>query len=197
MNIERALRRRDEAPDATVERFVARARRDGLMDVACASFDSPFGEMFVAATTRGVVSVALSGDYFDKMMHDLAARVSPRVLSSDRELNVARRQLDRYFAGKLHDFDVPLDWQLSRGFALRVLKACARIPYGAVSSYRDMARAAGNVAATRAAGNALGGNPIPIIVPCHRVLRSGGAIGGYGGGLPMKEGLLRLEGALL
>jgi methylated-DNA-[protein]-cysteine S-methyltransferase len=119
------------------------------------------------------------------------------VLSAPKRLDPVRKQLDEYFAGRRHDFDVPLDWQLTHGFAQRVLRATARIPYGRVSSYREMAHKAGNVRATRAAGNALGSNPIPIVVPCHRVLRTGGSLGGYGGGLPMKEALLRMEGALL
>jgi methylated-DNA-[protein]-cysteine S-methyltransferase len=127
-------------------------------------------------------------------LEHLASKVSPRIIESPRRLDAVRKQLDEYFAGARKSFDVPLDWQLSHGFALRVLKATARIPYGRVSSYREKA---GNVRATRAAGNALGGNAIPIIVPCHRVLRTGGGLGGYGGGLPMKEALLKLEGALL
>jgi methylated-DNA-[protein]-cysteine S-methyltransferase len=178
-------------------RFVKAAEKENLVDIAFARVGSPFGELLVASTAKGVVQVSLTGYDQNETLEDLAARVSPRIFESAKRLEPVRRQLDEYFAGKRKDFDVPLDWQLSKGFALRVLKATARIPYGRVSTYREMAEKAGNVRATRAAGNALGGNAIPIIVPCHRVLRTGGGLGGYGGGLPMKEGLLRLEGALL
>jgi methylated-DNA-[protein]-cysteine S-methyltransferase len=118
------------------------------------------------------------------------------VLEAPARLDPVRRELDLYFAGKLHDFDLPLDWQLSRGFRLEVLRQTVRIPYGSTLSYKQIAARAGSERAVRAAGSALGANPIPIVVPCHRVLRTGGALGGYGGGLPMKESLLRLEGAL-
>jgi methylated-DNA-[protein]-cysteine S-methyltransferase len=118
------------------------------------------------------------------------------VLEAPARLDPVRRELDLYFAGELHDFDLPLDWQLSRGFRLEVLRQTARIPYGSTLSYKQIAARAGSERAVRAAGSALGANPIPIVVPCHRVLRTGGALGGYGGGLPMKESLLRLEGAL-
>jgi methylated-DNA-[protein]-cysteine S-methyltransferase len=177
-------------------RFVKAAEKENLVDVAFARVGSPFGELLVASTAKGVVQVSLTGYDQNETLEDLAARVSPRIFESTKRLDPVRRQLDEYFAGRRKDFDVPLDWQLSKGFALRVLKATARIPYGTVSTYRQMAEKAGNVRATRAAGNALGGNAIPIIVPCHRVLRTGGGLGGYGGGLPMKEALLRLEGAI-
>ena len=118
----------------------------------------------------------------------------PRVLEAPAELDEARRELDLYFEGKLDRFDLPLDWQLSEGFRLRVLHAIAAIPYGETRSYTEMATTAGNERAVRAAGTACGRNPIPLVVPCHRVLRSGGALGGYGGGLPMKQGLLRARG---
>jgi methylated-DNA-[protein]-cysteine S-methyltransferase len=107
-----------------------------------------------------------------------------------------RRELDEYFEGRRTSFDLPLDWQLTRGFTRRVLRRTAEIPYGDVSTYTKIAKAAGSPRAYRAAGNALGSNPIPIVVPCHRVLHSGGGLGGYGGGLDRKEFLLRLEGAL-
>lgn len=186
-----------EAAAQGAARFVKAAERENLVDVVFARVESPFGELLIASTSRGVVQVSLAGYDQSETLEDLASRVSPRIFESARRLDPVRRQLDEYFAGKRKSFDVPLDWQLSHGFALRVLKATARIPYGRVSSYREMAEKAGNVRATRAAGNALGGNAIPIIVPCHRVLRTGGGLGGYGGGLPMKEALLKLEGALL
>lgn len=198
--IEERLSRRVSVGDraaAEAARVVARAEKESLVDVAFARMDSPFGELLIASTPKGVVELSLPGYDQDEALEWLARKVSPRILESPRRLDAVRRQLDEYFDGKRTSFDVPLDWQLSHGFALRVLKATARIPYGKVSSYREMAEKAGNVRATRAAGNALGGNAIPIIVPCHRVLRTGGALGGYGGGLPMKEALLKMEGAIL
>ncbi len=139
--------------------------------------------------------VSLPGYEPDSALERLASQVSPRVVEAPARLDEARRELDLYFSGRLREFDLPLDWQLTTGFRRRVLRATARIPYGETRSYAEMARSAGNERAHRAAGSALGSNPIPIVVPCHRVLRSGGALGGYGGGLPMKEALLELEGA--
>jgi methylated-DNA-[protein]-cysteine S-methyltransferase len=192
--------RRTPAGDALAKattRFVKAAEKEKLVDVAFARVGSPFGELLVASTPKGVVQISLHGYSQEETLEELARKVSPRIVEAPRRLDAVRKQLDEYFAGKRRSFDVDLDWQLSHGFALRVLKATARIAYGNVSSYREMAEKAGNVRATRAAGNALGGNAIPIVVPCHRVLRTGGGLGGYGGGLPMKEALLRMEGALL
>jgi len=186
-----------EAAAQGAARFVKAAEKENLVDVVFARVDSPFGELLVASTPKGVVQLSLHGYDQNETLEELARKVSPRMFESPKGLDPVRKQLDEYFAGKRRKFDVDLDWQLSHGFALRVLKATARIPYGKVSSYREMAEKAGNVRATRAAGNALGGNAIPVIVPCHRVLRTGGGLGGYGGGLPMKEALLKLEGAIL
>ena len=186
-----------EAAAQGAARFVKAAEKENLVDVVFARVDSPFGELLVASTPKGVVQLSLHGYDQNETLEELARKVSPRMFESPKRLDAVRKQLDEYFAGKRRSFDVGLDWQLSHGFALRVLKATARIPYGAVSSYREMAQKAGNVRATRAAGNALGGNAIPVIVPCHRVLRTGGGLGGYGGGLPMKEALLQMEGAIL
>ena len=118
----------------------------------------------------------------------------PRVLEAPARLDEARRELDRYFEGGLTEFDLPLDWRLSHDFRRRVLRAIDRIPYGKTRSYTEVAASAGNARAVRAAGSACGSNPIPIVVPCHRVLRTGGALGGYGGGLPMKRGAARARG---
>ena len=186
-----------EAAAQGAARFVKAAEKANLVDVVFARVGSPFGELLLAATPKGVVQLSLHGYDQNETLEELARKVSPRIFESPKRLDPVRKQLDEYFAGKRRSFDVDLDWQLSHGFALRVLKATARIPYGAVSSYREMADKAGNVRATRAAGNALGGNAIPIIVPCHRVLRTGGGLGGYGGGLRMKEALLKMEGAIL
>jgi len=184
------------ATDGAVERLKARAAEEGLLDVAYATVDSPFGPLLLARTRKGLVRVGLPNQDRDELLIDLAARVSPRVLESPAELEEARRELDLYFDGKLDSFGLPLDWRLSGGFRQRVLRAINRIPYGQTRSYTEMARRAGNERAVRAAGTACGSNPIPLVVPCHRVLRSGGALGGYGGGLPMKRALLSLEGVL-
>jgi methylated-DNA-[protein]-cysteine S-methyltransferase len=181
---------------ATLKRLTERAAEEGLLDVAYTTTDSPFGPLLLASTPRGLVRVGLPNQDAEELLVDLSTRISPRVLEAPAQLDEARRELELYFDGKLTAFDLPLDWQLSRDFRRRVLRAIARIPYGQTRSYTEMARSAGNERAVRAAGTACGSNPIPLVVPCHRVLRTGGALGGYGGGLPMKEGLLRLEGTL-
>jgi methylated-DNA-[protein]-cysteine S-methyltransferase len=166
----------------------------GLLDVAYATFDSPVGTLLLAATPHGLVRLAYLGSEEEgKILEQLAAKVSPRVLAAPRRLDDPRRELDQYFAGRRRRFQVPLDWQLTHGFARRVLEATARIPYGATSTYKHVASDAGNAAASRAAGNALGSNPIPIIVPCHRILHTGGGLGGYTGGLERKRRLLAVE----
>jgi methylated-DNA-[protein]-cysteine S-methyltransferase len=180
----------------SLNRLAERAAAEGLLDVAYTTTDSPFGTLLLATTPRGLVRVGLPNQDRDELLLDLSKRVSPRVLEAPAPLEETRRELDLYFEGKLTDFDLPLDWQLSKDFRRRVLRAIARIPYGQTRSYMEMATSAGNERAVRAAGTACGTNPIPLVVPCHRVLRSGGALGGYGGGVPMKEGLLQLEGVL-
>jgi methylated-DNA-[protein]-cysteine S-methyltransferase len=178
---------------AGLQRLTERADEEGLLDVAYARSDSPFGTLLLATTARGVVRVGLPNQDAEGLLEDLAARVSPRVLEAPRRLDPVRRELDLYFEGKLTEFDLPLDWRLSRDFRRRVLRAIAAIPYGQTRTYREVAARAGNERAVRAAGTACGSNPIPIVVPCHRVLRTGGALGGYGGGLEMKRALLELE----
>ena len=177
----------------SLSHLAERAAEEGLLDVAYATTDSPFGPLLLAATPRGLVRVGLPNQDADELLVDLAARVSPRVLEAPARLDEARRELDLYFEGKLTDFDLALDWQLSKDFRRRVLRAIARIPYGQTRSYTEMARRAGNERAVRAAGTACGSNPLPLVVPCHRVLRTGGALGGYGGGLPKKKWLLEHE----
>ena len=179
-----------------LQRLTERAAEENLLDVAYATADSPFGPLLLATTPKGLVRVGLPNQDADELLVDLATRVSPRVLEAPAQLDEARRELDLYFEGKLDRFDLPLDWQLSDGFQLRVQKAIRGIPYGQTRNYTEMATKAGNERAVRAAGTACGRNPIPLVVPCHRVLRSGGGLGGYGGGLPMKRGLLELEGVL-
>jgi methylated-DNA-[protein]-cysteine S-methyltransferase len=180
----------------SIERLATRADEEGLLDVAYTVADSPFGPLLLAATPRGLVKLSLPGYDPEEALEDLAARVSPRVLEAPARLDEARRELDLYFEGRLTEFELPLDWRLSKDFRRRALRAIDRIPYGRTRSYTEIARSAGNERAVRAAGSACGSNPIPIVVPCHRVLRSGGGLGGYGGGLPMKEALLKLEGTL-
>lgn len=182
--------------NGSLQRLSERAAAEGLLDVAYATADSPFGPLLLAQTPRGLVRVGLPNQDAQELLVELADRVSPRVLEAPAALDETRRELDLYFEGKLDRFDLPLDWQLSEGFRLRVLRAIARIPYGQTRSYTEMATRAGNERAVRAAGTACGRNPIPLVVPCHRVLRTSGALGGYGGGLPMKEALLKLEGVL-
>ncbi|HEX2391643.1 MAG TPA: methylated-DNA--[protein]-cysteine S-methyltransferase [Solirubrobacterales bacterium] len=181
---------------ASLERLAERAAAEGLLDIAYTTTDSPFGPLLLAQTPRGLIRVGLPNQDPDELLVELSERISPRVLEAPGELDEARRELDLYFAGKLDRFDLPLDWRLSEGFRRRVLRAIAKIPYGQTRSYTEVAARAGNERAVRAAGTACGRNPIPVVVPCHRVLRRGGALGGYGGGLPMKEALLRLEGVL-
>jgi methylated-DNA-[protein]-cysteine S-methyltransferase len=176
--------------------LVTRAADAGLADVAYGSMDSPVGELLVAVTDRGLVRVAFSSEAEDQVLTELAARVSPRVLRVPRRTDEVRRELDEYFAGDRRRFDVPVDWTLVRGFAQGVLRATAQVPFGETTTYRLVAEAAGSPRASRAAGNALGSNPIPIVVPCHRVLHSGGGLGGYAGGLDRKRTLLTLEGVL-
>jgi methylated-DNA-[protein]-cysteine S-methyltransferase len=188
--------------DRAVAGVLARAERDGLIDVAYARVDSPFGELLVARTDRGVVHVALpthrgTRKSEDEVLEHLAQLVSPRVLESPSRLDEERRELDEYFEGKRDHFEVPVDWALTpRGFRNRALHAVARIPYGETRTYAQIAQQAGNARAFRAAGTACGHNPVPLIVPCHRVVQSGGGIGNYGGGPEMKRALLGLEGAL-
>lgn len=198
-DLERRLRtawRRDITPDLerALAKMRARAESDRLLDVAYAEVDTPLGRLLAAATGRGLLCLVYPGNDFDVVLTELAARVSPRIMEAPGRLGAVRRELDEYFAGQRRQFDVPIDWRLIRGFGRRVLRATAQIPFGQVSTYRDVAAAAGNRRASRAAGNALGANPIPIVIPCHRVVRTGGGIGGYTGGLDKKQRLLALEG---
>lgn len=170
------------------------AARAGLLDVAYATVDSPVGTLLLAGTPQGLVRLAYLDGREEDVLEDLATRISPRILAAPGQLDQPRRELEEYFAGQRRHFATPLDWRLARGFAQRVLKATAKIPYGGVSSYKLVAGAAGSPLGSRAAGNALGSNPLPIIVPCHRVLLSDGGLGGYTGGIERKQLLLSVEG---
>lgn len=174
--------------------LIRRADAEGLIDVAFERHDSPLGTILVGATGAGLVRIGLPAEGEDAMLDELARRVSPRVLRAPRgTVTRARRQLDEYFEGTRRAFDVPLDWRLTVGFRRVVLRATAQIPYGQTSSYRQVAAQAGSPGAFRAAGTALALNPLPIMVPCHRVLRSGGQLGSYRGGPQAKARLLDLE----
>jgi methylated-DNA-[protein]-cysteine S-methyltransferase len=181
-------------PGDAVDRFLAAADRESLVDVAVAPVDAPFGRLWVAVTARGLVRVAY--DSYDDVLADLARRVSPRVLDAPAKADDVRRQLDDWFAGRRTGFDLALDFTLVRSeFQRRVLAAAAAIPYGGRRTYGEVATAAGNPRAVRAAGSALGANPLCVVVPCHRVLRAGGGLGGYAGGLAVKQWLLDAEGS--
>jgi methylated-DNA-[protein]-cysteine S-methyltransferase len=152
----------------------------------------------VASTPRGLVRLSYSEFRNDEaVLTDLARRVSPRVLEAPARVDRARRELDEYFEGRRTKFELPIDWTLTRGFTTEVLRATAAVGFGDTTTYSEVARVAGSPRAVRAAGNSLGSNPMPIVVPCHRVLRTGGGLGGYTGGLERKEFLLRLEGAII
>ena len=196
-DVERALRaaRSRGLPPGAIDRLVERALDEVGGVVAYAEVESPFGPLLVAATDRGLVRLAYPGE--EDVAQELADRLTPRLLEAPGRLEGVRRELGEYFEGRRRAFDVPVDWTLVRGaFARRVLRATARIPFGATRTYTEVARRAGSPRASRAAGNALGSNPIPIVVPCHRVIHAGGGLGGYTGGLDRKERLLRIEGAL-
>jgi methylated-DNA-[protein]-cysteine S-methyltransferase len=166
----------------------------GLIDVAYTVEDSPLGPLLLAGTSRGLLRLAYASADHAAVLAAIAAAISPRVIAAPARLDRARRQLEEYFAGQRAGFDLALDRRLiGTGFSGQVLDATAQIPYGGTSSYRGVAEAAGSPRAFRAAGTALGANPLPVVIPCHRVLRSGGALGGYTGGSERKSLLLELE----
>jgi len=181
-------------PSAALARFAATAPAD----VVYALVDSPLGTLFLARTERGLVRLAYEDLHggADPLLERLAAELSPRVVESPPRLDDVRRELDEYFAGRRKRFDIPVDMSLMRPFARRVLGVTARIPFGATSTYAKVAAEAGSPRAARAAGGALGSNPIAIVVPCHRVLGSTGTLHGYTGGLHRKQHLLELEGVM-
>jgi methylated-DNA-[protein]-cysteine S-methyltransferase len=183
-------------PARVTAELARRADAEGLLDVAWATLDTPLGPIAVFVTPRGVVRVAYERENFGAVADEVAERVSPRVLMAPQRTDAVRAELDAYFTKGRRAFDVPVDWTLVHGFNQGVLRATAAIPYGEVASYGDVAAVAGSPRAARAAGNALAGNPVPIVVPCHRVIHADGGLGGYTGGLDRKRFLLRLEGSL-
>jgi methylated-DNA-[protein]-cysteine S-methyltransferase len=175
--------------------LAAAAQRDGILDVAYRMIDSPVGTLLLAATEQGLVRVAYASEGHDAVLQSLADKVSPRVLSAPVRLETAARELGEYFAGQRRAFDLPLDWRLSAGFRRTVLSHLPEIGYGATASYSAVAELAGSPRAVRAVGSACATNPLPVIVPCHRVILADGSLGRYLGGADAKRTLLTLEAA--
>jgi methylated-DNA-[protein]-cysteine S-methyltransferase len=177
-------------------RLATAAQAEGLLDVAYRTLDTPVGPLLLAATEQGLVRVAYPVQGPEAVLQDLADRISPRVLAAPARLDRVARELDDYFAGRRRDFDLPLDWRLARGFRATVLHHLATdVGYGRTASYGTLAALAGNPKAVRAVGTACATNPLPVVVPCHRIVRSDGALGNYAGGPAAKRTLLDLEAA--
>jgi methylated-DNA-[protein]-cysteine S-methyltransferase len=177
------------------DRLAAAADRDGLLDVAYRTVDSPVGALLIAATPAGLVRVAFSSEGHDSVLQSLSDQISSRLLRAPKRLDAVARQLDEYFSGRRHTFDIPLDFQLSRGFRRVVLGHLAvDVGYGTTASYGTLAGLSGSPKAVRAVGTTCATNPIPVVVPCHRIVRSDGTLGGYRGGPAAKRALLDLEG---
>jgi methylated-DNA-[protein]-cysteine S-methyltransferase len=177
------------------DRLAERAEDSGLLDVAYRTMDTPVGTLLLAATPAGLVRVAYASEGHDAVLAALAARISPRILNAPRRLDGAARELDEYFAGARRIFDLPLDLRLATGFRRAVLGQLPGIGYGHTASYAAVAAAAGSPRAVRAVGTACATNPLPVVVPCHRVIRSDGTPGRYLGGSAAKQLLLNLEAA--
>jgi methylated-DNA-[protein]-cysteine S-methyltransferase len=175
--------------------LVGDAAAAGLLDVAYRTLDSPVGTLLLAATEQGLVRVAFDIEDHDLVLVDLAEKVSPRIMLSPGRLDPVAHQLSEYFAGGRRSFDLPLDFRLASGFRRSVLAHLPDIAYGHTESYAQVALAAGSPRAVRAVGTACAMNPIPVVVPCHRVVRSDGSFGGYRGGAAAKELLLTMEAA--
>jgi methylated-DNA-[protein]-cysteine S-methyltransferase len=186
----------DKTLAALRARLTDTADREGLLDVAYRTLDTPVGQVLVAATERGLVRVAYLAegpDSADEVLEQLASAISPRVLAAPKRLDPAAAEMDEYFAGRRHGFDLPLDLRLARGFRREVIIRLRDIGYGCTASYAQIAQAAGSPRAVRAVGTACALNPLPIVLPCHRVVRSDGGMGRYAGGPEAKVALLRLE----
>jgi methylated-DNA-[protein]-cysteine S-methyltransferase len=176
-------------------RLVEEAQREGVLDVAYRTIDSPVGTLLLAATELGLVRVAYESENHDSVLQQLGERISPRILEAPARLDAVNRELDEYFAGRLRAFTAPLDRRLSSGFRKTVLEHLTDIAYGHTASYAAVAELTGNPRAVRAVGTACATNPLPVVVPCHRVLRADGTLGGYLGGSDAKRTLLALESA--
>jgi methylated-DNA-[protein]-cysteine S-methyltransferase len=177
-------------------RFRAAAAEEGLLDVAYDVVDSPLGGLFVGVSDRGLCVISYEADP-DAQVERLASGFGSRVLRSTRPVDPARRQLDEYFEGKRKRFDLDVDLRLARDFGRTVLQELGRVPFGEVTTYGELAARAGKPRAARAVGTIMNRNPIPIVLPCHRVVGANGSLVGYAGGLERKQQLLQLEGALL
>jgi methylated-DNA-[protein]-cysteine S-methyltransferase len=171
------------------------AEAEGLLDVAYTTIDSPVGTLLLAATPQGLVRVAYDIEDHDRVLDTLSQRLSPRVLRAPKRLDAAARELGEYFSGQRRVFDLPLDLSLSKGFRQLVQRHLPEIGYGQTRTYRQVAELVGNPKAVRAVGTACATNPLPVVVPCHRVLRADGTPGGYVGGPGAKQALLSLEAA--
>ena len=178
---------------AAREHLVARARREGLATVGYRVIDSPLGPLWVAIGPRGVLAIHYGAAPSPLELARIVRAYGPGILPDERRADPLARELDQYFAGKRKSFDVPVDLSPLTEFQRRVLRATAAVDFGSVSTYARVAARAGSDRASRAAGQALGANPIPIVVPCHRILASDGSLGGYSGGLYAKRRLLQLE----
>ncbi len=177
-------------------RLAAAAEAEGVLDVAYRTIDTPVGTLLLAATDRGLVRVAYASEDHDAVLQTLADRISPRILNAPTRLDPVAAELDEYFTGQRRTFDLPLDWRLSAGFRATVLHHLATdLAYGQTASYATVAQLAGNPKAVRAVGTACATNPLPVVVPCHRVVRAAGSMGGYLGGPDAKRTLLTLETA--
>lgn len=184
----------DDAAMVRLRRRLAdAAAADGLLDVAYRTVDTPIGTLLLAATERGLVRVAFETEGHDRVLERLARDVSPRILAAPARLDRVARELDEYFGRDRRVFDVPLDLRLARGFRRAVVERLPEIPYGSTATYADVAGAAGSPRAVRAVGTACATNPLPVVVPCHRVVRSDGSLGQYAGGVAIKAALLDLE----
>jgi methylated-DNA-[protein]-cysteine S-methyltransferase len=186
------------APEAreAARRFADRAAAEHAADLAYGIVESPLGDLLLVSGPQGLVRLHYLDEPLETELEELARRRSPRIVASRAAVAPWQRELDEYFEGRRQRFEAPLDWEQMPPFQRRVLHATAAIPFGGTSTYTGVATEAGNPRAQRATGNALGGNPLPIIVPCHRVLRTGGGFGGYTGGLERKHFLLALEGVI-
>ncbi len=177
------------------ESLEASAAQDKALDLSYRTVETPLGTLLLAATERGLIRIAYDREDHEMVLELLAAKVSPRILRSAYRLDPVARQLDEYFTGRRRAFDLTVDLRLSSGFRADVLGHLCQIGYGRTESYAEVAVAAGNPKAVRAVGSACATNPVPVVIPCHRVLRSDGSLGGYVGGLAAKQALLRLEAA--
>ena len=176
-------------------RLEASAENAGILDVAYTTIDTPVGSLLLAATEKGLIRVAYDSEGHDKVLDMLASKVSGRILRAPKRLDTVAKELDEYFARRRTAFDLPLDLSLSSGFLQLVQRHLPQIAYGHTESYKQVAQLVGNPKAVRAVGTACATNPLPIVVPCHRVVRTDGTLGGYAGGLAAKTALLKLEAA--